>query len=548
MANKTLCTVHRSEEQAADRIEPIPAIELCDVNETKHKKIEEQETNPGHAKENSATDDIPYSTFTLWEKRCIVLAASVGSFMSPLTTNIYYPALNTISKELGVSISAINLSITTYMIFQGIAPTFIGQFSDSAGRRPAYMVGFVIYLVANIGLALQDNYAALMVLRCIQSAGSSGFVSLSNGVVADMVTSAERGSYIGFMSVGSVFGPSLSPIIGGLLAQYLGWHSIFWFLAIFGGVCFMLMLLFFPETCRVIVGNGSVPPPVWNKSLWNLYQERKFVQAGQSPNYELREAVTGPRRLRFPNPFGTLRILAEKEMALIVFLASCLYSAYYGISATMTTQFRAAYNLNDLQLGLIFIPISVGTLLTAVTNVRFDPVDRNFRKHARRLGLPVVYNRRMDLTDFPIERARLEIAMPFLYAGCAFMIIYGWVLWARVNLAVPLVLLLFIGFFISGFFKVITILIVDVFPGKAASASAAFSLSRCLLGAAATAVINPMIDAMGVGWAMTLLSLICLGVSPTMLLIVRRGPRWRKERAQKLAEKQAAKDRTTTQA
>ena len=68
---------------------------------------------------------------------------------------------------------------------------------------------FVLYIAANIGLALQNNYAALMVLRCLQSAGSSGTIALANAVVADVVTPAERGIYIAYTSVPPMIGPTL---------------------------------------------------------------------------------------------------------------------------------------------------------------------------------------------------------------------------------------------------------------------------------------------------------------------------------------------------
>ncbi|KAK9342468.1 major facilitator superfamily domain-containing protein [Lipomyces starkeyi] len=107
--------------------------------------------------------------------------------------NLYMPALNTISSDLNVSSAKINLSVTTYLIVQGVAPMMIAGFSDSAGRRLAYVICFTIYIAANLGLALQNNYAALMVLRCFQSGGSCGTVALDNGVVGDLVTSSERG-------------------------------------------------------------------------------------------------------------------------------------------------------------------------------------------------------------------------------------------------------------------------------------------------------------------------------------------------------------------
>lgn len=139
---------------------------------------------------------------------------------------------------------------------QGIAPAFVGGFSDVSGRRPAYLACFVIYAAANIGLALQNNYAALMVLRCLQAAGGSGTVALAIALIADICTPQERGVYVSYLSIGPQAGPSLGPIIGGLLGQYLGWHSIFWFLVICTGIVSITVSILLPETCRKIVEDG----------------------------------------------------------------------------------------------------------------------------------------------------------------------------------------------------------------------------------------------------------------------------------------------------
>ena len=143
----------------------------------------------------------PYSVFTKRQKRYIVFMAAWGGFFSQLSTNIYFPALNVLSKDYNVSSELINLTVTAYMIFQGLAPTIYGDLADMAGRRPAYITGFAIYIGANIGLALQSSYPALFVLRCLQSSGSSGTIALGNGVVADIATSSERGIYMGLVMV-----------------------------------------------------------------------------------------------------------------------------------------------------------------------------------------------------------------------------------------------------------------------------------------------------------------------------------------------------------
>jgi len=163
----------------------------------------------------------PYTIFTSKEKTLIVALGAIGALLSPLTANIYYPALIDLARDLGVSYNDINLSVTVYLIFQGIAPTFTASIADAKGRRPAYVLCFTFYLAANIGLSLQNSYAGLMALRCLQSAGSSGMVTFGNAMVSDIATSSQRGSYIGWASIGVLLGPAIGPIIGGLLNQYV---------------------------------------------------------------------------------------------------------------------------------------------------------------------------------------------------------------------------------------------------------------------------------------------------------------------------------------
>lgn len=41
-----------------------------------------------------------------------------AAFFSPLTSNIYYPAVNDMARDLQVSSTAINFSFTSYMVRQ----------------------------------------------------------------------------------------------------------------------------------------------------------------------------------------------------------------------------------------------------------------------------------------------------------------------------------------------------------------------------------------------------------------------------------------------
>jgi len=149
---------------------------------------------------------------------------AIAGFFSPLSANIYFPALNTLATDFHVSSSIINLTLTSYMIFQGLAPTVFGDLADMTGRRPAYLIGFVVYIGACIGIACCDSFAALLVLRCLQSTGSSGTVALGAGVVADIATAAERGVWMGWATSGPMVAPAIAPVLGGIFTEFLGWR------------------------------------------------------------------------------------------------------------------------------------------------------------------------------------------------------------------------------------------------------------------------------------------------------------------------------------
>ncbi|KAK4115904.1 MFS general substrate transporter [Canariomyces notabilis] len=478
-----------------------------------------------------------YTTFSKSSKRWIIAMAAFASCASPMTANIYFPALNSLSADLGVSTSLINLTLTTYMVFQAVAPTVVGDLGDMAGRRPAFILAFTIYILANLGLALQHNYAALLVLRMAQSAGSSGTLSLSFAVVSDVAVSAERGVYMGIITASSNIGPALGPVLGGILAQFLGWRAIFWFCLIYAAVWLVPYVLTVPETCRNVVGNGSIPAPAWNMTVIELFRFRR-----RRHDQKQKEKHTGPlitpledsppnrnRNLRFPNPFNALRVLLEKDVGLLLFYGSLVYLVFLLVCATLSTQLAETYHLSDLQVGLCYLPYGVGCAVAAF--LQGLVLDRHYRRIATRIGFPIDYKRGdNDLRGFPIERARIEPVYPILCVGIAAVVAYGWVLQAGHSLAGVLVLLFVIGLCVAGTFSLLNVLVVDLYPDAPATAVAANNLVRCLFGAGGTAVIESMFSAMGRGWTFTFWALVLVVFSPILWALTVRGPQWREER------------------
>ncbi|KAF2098847.1 MFS general substrate transporter [Rhizodiscina lignyota] len=487
-----------------------------------------------------------HSIFTKRQKTFIVFMMCWGGIISPITAQIYFPALNTLSADLHVSNTLINLTLTSYMIFQGLAPSIMGDLSDMAGRRPTIVIGFIIYIAANIGLALQNSYAALFILRCVQSSGSSGMVAITSGVVADIATSAERGVWMGWSMSALMIGPAIGPVLGGILAQFLGWRSIFWFLTIFAGSYLVPFFILYPETCRNIVGDGSIRPQGWNMSLIAYLQHRKLQKqreadaangtlsrtVSRDSQRAARAALARKRELRFPNPWNTIKIVFEKDLGLLLLYNSIIYTSFFDILASQPYLFAQIYGFDDLQIGISCIPFGVGAMCAPILIGRL--LDWNFARTARQMGISVDRRVAQNLKDFPLEKVRLAVATPLIYIGLVCYVLYGWMLEINAPLAAPLILHFVIGLTLTGGFNAQSVLLVDVYLQAPATATAANNLVRCLIGAAGTGIIVEMVDAMGRGWCFTFIALVVAAFSPIQWVLIKWGPQWREERRQRI--------------
>ncbi|KAH8596840.1 major facilitator superfamily domain-containing protein [Bisporella sp. PMI_857] len=462
-----------------------------------------------------------YSIFSIAEKRFITLIAALTTLFPPLTANIYYPVIPLLAKELNVSISAISLTVTVYLIVQGLAPSFIGNLSDETGRRPALILSFVIYIAGCIGAALKGNYALLMTMRCLQSAGSSGTIALSLATVSDIVTSAERGIYTSYVQMGWMLGPTLGPVLGGLLSQYLGWRSIFWFLTIFGSLVFTILLIFLPETSRNVVGNGFIPARKWNMSLLAYLHTRKQRKASDNrPGRKFH--IASKAKI---NPLNSMKLFFDKESSILLFYSGSIYASTYMVLSTLPDQLEEKYGLDTLHTSLCYLATGFGTISSVLLVGRI--LDWNFRRHAKLLGIEISKNKQQDLKDFPIEIARLQVSLPLLFLSGTSLIVYGWTMQARTSLALPMIFLFLQSFGGSGAFSGLNNLIMDLNRAKPGTASAAMNMARCWMGAAGVAVAGPLNHAGGAGWLAVTIAGIWLVFSPLALLAINYGPKWR---------------------
>lgn len=379
-----------------------------------------------------------FSAFRKGAKVFLVVLASTSAFMSPFAVNIYMPAVPDISHDLNIGSSQTLLSVTTYMIFQGLSPSFWAPLSDTYGRRPILMLTFVVFLAANLGLSFTQAYWLLLVLRMLQACGASSAISIGAGCISDVSRRKERGTYMGFFQTGMLLGPAVGPIIGGLMAQSWDWHAVFFFLSAFGGSYLIFMTLMLPESLRALVGDGSlVPYGIWRALIPIRMVDHKATTLDDG--LEKEKPMHPPPKLKlramgFDLPW---RMFGHPDLAIMVLSFALPFGVYTMVSSSLSPTLSTAYHYNAIESGLCFIPLGVGSAVGSILSGKLLDYDyaRDFRKHGNNLNL---------------HRTRLKHALLFNGLFTAFTIANGWcmdykVLRKPVHIAAPMVIQFFLS-------------------------------------------------------------------------------------------------------
>ncbi|OCL08714.1 florfenicol exporter [Glonium stellatum] len=485
----------------------------------------------------------PYHILTPRQKKQLVYIVSLAGLFSPLSSNIYFPALDTIARDLHVSVSLIALTVTSYMILQGIAPSFWSAFADSLGRRPIYISTFIVYIIANIGLAITPNFPVLMTFRAIQAAGSSATISVGAGVIADIATPAERGGFVGIYGGIRMLGQSVGPVLGGILAQFLGFRSIFDFLLIFSTLVLAFIIFFLPETHRAIAGNGTIRLRGVYRPVFQKFREEPDYLVEQDPDFKL------PKISLF-TIVEPLKFLFEKDVFATLLFGSVVYTVWSMVTSSTTSLFVEHYRLSQILVGCAFLPNGAGCVLGSYITGRimdkdYKIIEQHYIKE-KNLEAGTNIDRKNRADDFPIERTRMRSLWWILILFVCAVAGYGWTL--NSSIAVPLILQFIIAYTATAVFNMNSALIIDLFPGKSASATAVNNLMRCSVGAAGVAVIEMIIADLGPGLAFTCLALVTFICSPLVLLEWVYGMRWRTARAERIRKKKnEEKEKPATQ-
>lgn len=193
----------------------------------------------------------------------VVLLLTLLLGIQPITTDLYLPALPTLQRELGASVSSVQLTLSALIISFGLAQLVAGPLADRFGRRPVLLAGLVAYTVASLGAAWSQHIDTLVAWRAVQGAAMAAAVTGARSIVRDLFEPQDGARVMSRALSGLGVIAMLSPLVGGVLVQFLSWHVALMTLALFGAATLAIVTWRYQETLRQRDIHATSLGPLW---------------------------------------------------------------------------------------------------------------------------------------------------------------------------------------------------------------------------------------------------------------------------------------------
>lgn len=180
--------------------------------------------------------------------RLVIFFVLLIGILAPIPVDEYAPSMPAMVHFFGSSVSAIQLTITVFLLALGIGQLVLGPLSDHYGRRVVLIAGVAVFLVGTLICIFADAIWPLMVGRAVQGLGIASCAMTATTLIGDVFAGEEVDRVTSYFSLTYGLVPILSPVIGGHIQDLWGWQANFWFMLIFIGVAFVLIVLKLPET------------------------------------------------------------------------------------------------------------------------------------------------------------------------------------------------------------------------------------------------------------------------------------------------------------
>ncbi len=252
-----------------------------------------------------------------------LLALLLG--MQPITTDLYLPALPGLAADLKSPMSRTQATLSALIFAFGLSQLLLGPAADRFGRRPVLLGGLSVLVAASIGSVLAADIGALVAWRALQGVGMGAAVVCARAMVRDLYAPSEGARIMSKALTGLGFIALASPLLGGVLASWLGWRHALAAIGVFGAVCLGLVALAMPETAHTRNPNALRIAPMFAQ-WWRTLCHPTFTA------WALLMACTYGGLFAFlaASSFVFIEVLGSSRLACGAFLAGCSVSYIAG--------------------------------------------------------------------------------------------------------------------------------------------------------------------------------------------------------------------------
>ncbi|EME81332.1 uncharacterized protein MYCFIDRAFT_38503 [Pseudocercospora fijiensis CIRAD86] len=423
--------------------------------------------------------------------------------LTPLASSMFAPGVPQVLQDFGSSGTATiaELVVSIYILGFAVGPLIISPLSEIYGRYPVYVVCNIFFLIFTIACAVSSSISQLIVFRFFAGCFGVCPVTLGGASISDLIPQEKRGASMALFGMGPLLGPVIGPVAGAYLAAAEGWRWTFWVIAIAYGVFTILHAALCKETYSVVL----------------LARKTRKMQK-ETGNFDLRSAqddgLTEKVRIQRAavRPFKML--LRSPIVGLMAVYAAFVYGVLYLLYTTFTFVFEEYYGFSSSNVGLTYLGSGIGMFLGLfLIGAASDKLLKS--KAAKHDG----------------ELKPEYRLLPLMYTAWLIpvgLFIYGWTVQYREQWAIPLFGTLLFGVGIIAALICIQQYLIDAYTLYAASAVAANTVLRSIVGGLLPLAGLSMYEKLGLGWGNSLIAFIALALTPVPFVFYIWGERIRK--------------------
>lgn len=160
----------------------------------------------------------------------LIIVLGMLSAFGPFVIDMYLPAMPEMTKVFSASVSSVQLGLTFCMVGLAFGQVIFGPLSDKYGRKPVLYFSLLLYIVSTLFCCLSQNIDTFNIARLLQGLGGAGAIVYSRSAPTDLYSGKELAKIIAIVGAVNGIAPVAAPVIGGSVANLIGWRGIFYIL------------------------------------------------------------------------------------------------------------------------------------------------------------------------------------------------------------------------------------------------------------------------------------------------------------------------------